>query len=87
MNPVQLTKPADEDIDVHVAEVLAIAKGKDPTELDVALYDHVELDALNRLYDHAGGDGAAEWQFEFALEGITMTIRGDGRISATRREG
>lgn len=74
--------PDSAELDVQLAEVLAAAKGVTPAELDVRLYDHVDPDALERLRTQA----SVEWTFEFAVDGVALTVRSDGSVSGELRD-
>lgn len=55
---------------------IADAKDVDPVELDVALQNWVETDALRRLVDHPSD----AWRLQFELPDHTVTVTGEGVI-------
>ncbi|MFB6095714.1 MAG: HalOD1 output domain-containing protein [Halodesulfurarchaeum sp.] len=59
-----------------VAEAIAEAGRVDPMELDHALADHVDPDALQLLMDHE----SRSWSLSFAFPDHDVTVRGDGWI-------
>lgn len=68
-----------------VVEAVAAETGRDPLELD-PLYDAVDSEALQRVVGPDGeGDPPVE-QFRFRYEGCDVTVAGDGRVTAVRRE-
>lgn len=68
----------NEPISEAVVWAVAEAKGVDPLDLDEALYDRVDPDALERLFesDAAGAD----LRVKFTLAGCEVTVSGDGRV-------
>lgn len=44
-----------------IIEEIASREGVDPLELDVRMYDVIELDALDALIDHQGADVTVEF--------------------------
>jgi hypothetical protein len=82
MARVEREKAEYETIDAAIVRALAAAEDEDPTEVDVCLYDHLNPDALDGLYDSTDPEGTG-WRFEFAAEGYDVTVRSDGRVSVT----
>jgi len=61
-----------EDIVTTVADV----KGVEPTELDYALQEHIDTDALQQL----ASDRDASWMLSFELPDHEITVTNDGLI-------
>lgn len=61
-----------------VVDALSQAEGVDPTELP-PLYDVVDTDALNRLFDPRDRDSVAA-TFSFTVRDWNVFVRGDGRV-------
>ncbi|MFB6079717.1 MAG: HalOD1 output domain-containing protein [Haloferacaceae archaeon] len=80
---LQREKAEYETIDAVIVRTLADATGQDPTDVDFRLYDHLNPDALERLYEDANARDGAGWRFEFAAEGFEVTVQSDGRVSVT----
>jgi len=53
-----------------VVRAVAEAEGVDPAELEVALQNHVEVDAVEALARHAD----STWTLSFELPGHTVTV-------------
>ncbi|MDS0278714.1 hypothetical protein NDI85_12985 [Halomicroarcula sp. S1AR25-4] len=62
-----------------VVQVIAAATGTEPTE-GTPLYDSVDSGALDTLFGDADGD--PDRRFSFTHEGLTVTLTGDGTVSA-----
>lgn len=65
---------------VAVVRAVAEAEGVDPTELRMALYDAVEVDAL----DHLFRDGPGEVTFVF--HGYEVAVDHTGKVQVTHAE-
>lgn len=59
-----------------VIEAIADVESVEPTELDVTLYDSIDLDALERLCEGAGEDLV----LEFAIEEYRVRVRGSSAV-------
>jgi hypothetical protein len=69
----------DVSLSQTIIEAVASAEGVDPTDRDLELYEAVDLEALDALYDRRSpGD---HWQFEFAIDGYLVVVTGDGNVS------
>ena len=75
---------ADASISVTVIEVLASVEDVDPTDTDLRLYDAIDLEALDALFQHHSGDDY--WRFEFSVRGYSVIVDGDGHISVFEQE-
>ena len=62
-----------------VIEAVAAAKGVDPTDCDLKLYEAVDLEALDALFEGRSRDG--RWRFEFSIGDHLVVVEGDGRIT------
>jgi hypothetical protein len=72
-------EPDDESSPAEVIiEALAEAAGDDPVDLP-PLYEFVDADALNALFNHEGA-GDAETLLSFRVEMWNVFVRADGRI-------
>ena len=67
-----------------VIEAIAAAEGTDPSELP-PLYEAVDPDALERLFDRRGGSGEASAVFSFEFETWNVFVAADGRIRVCDR--
>lgn len=68
-------------LSVDVLRTFADAKGVDPEELDVQLYEHIDLEALNRLHRHYEDVDGAFWSIEFSIDDCEFVVRADGTVS------
>lgn len=66
-----------------VLELVASISDEDPVDLE-PLYDYVDPDALDALFDPDRGGPASSVTFEFDVD--TVTVHGDGTVAVHRRE-
>ncbi|UPV75872.1 hypothetical protein M0R89_07380 [Halorussus limi] len=66
-----------------IIEAVAAAEGVDPTDRDLQLYEAVDLEALDALFDRRSSDG--HWQFEFSVDDYLVVVTGDGNVSVWER--
>ena len=59
-----------------VVEAIAEAEACSPHDLEYALYNHIETDALVTLITSEQDD----WKLTFEVPDHTVTVHGDGRI-------
>jgi hypothetical protein len=62
-----------------VIDAIATAEGVDPMSFDLELYEAVDLEALDALFDRRSPDG--HWRFEFSVESYLVVVAGDGNVS------
>ncbi|NHN60789.1 MULTISPECIES: HalOD1 output domain-containing protein [Halorussus] len=74
----------DASLSETVIDAVAAAEGVDPTDADFELYEAVDLEALDALFERRSRDG--RWRFEFTIDGLLVTVDGDGRIAVWERE-
>ena len=55
---------------------IAEAKGIEPDDLDVSIYEYVEPDAIQQLASH----GTTSWTLSFELPSHNVTVTGDGSV-------
>ena len=58
---------------------IAGAEGVDPIECDLELYDAVDLEALDALFEHRSPDD--HWRFEFSVDEYVVTVEGNGDVT------
>ena len=63
-----------------IAEAVAAVEGIDSMDLP-PLYDHVDVEAVNRLLDGRNGAVVSETVIGFTVEGWNVLVRGDGHIA------
>ena len=68
-------------LSVKVVEAFADAKGVEPAEMDVQLYNHVDTEALNRLHRHFMDMDGTFWSMEFTIDDYEFVVRADGTVS------
>jgi hypothetical protein len=66
----------DPTIVTTVIEAVAAAEGSDPTELDLALGEYVNPDALRRLTEHENDS----WWLAFGTADHRVVVAGDGTV-------
>jgi len=64
------------DIVIDLVSALAEAEGVEPHELDYALEEYVDTDAVARL----AAMGNSDWELTFHLPDHTVTLNGAGEI-------
>lgn len=60
----------------EIVTAVAAAEGIAPSELDYALQDHVDVDAIQSLTDHSEGS----WTLSFEVPRHDVTVTGDGVV-------
>lgn len=75
----------DGDRRLSTSVVLAVANAleTDPLALDERLYDVIDPDALDRLFDAGSGDGGPR-RLSFELAGCSVLVRADGHVVVRR---
>ena len=76
-------RDGDAPISQTIIEAVASVEGVDPTDRDLELYEAVDLEALDTLFDRRSSD--AHWQFEFTIDGYLVAVTGEGRVSVWER--
>ena len=66
----------DRSIETEVVYAIADAEGVEPEELDIVLYDYVDLEAIADLVD---GD-TTPWTFSFEILSYVVTVDSDGSV-------
>lgn len=69
-----------ETLSTAVAGMVALKLGVEPTDGDFRLYEHLDPEALDMLYEHARRREGASWRLEFAVGDETVVVRSDGVI-------
>lgn len=80
----ETTGPGEQTLALSIVEAVAATKDTDPTALDLQLSDHVDLDALNTLYNHSTASEETSWQVRFRVDEVEVTVRSNGRIMIER---
>lgn len=78
---VRLDEVTEESVTVAVIEAIAAVEGVSPVDVDVRLYDYLDLEALDDLFSHASRKGNAMWTMEFSVEGYDVTVHDDGAVT------
>jgi hypothetical protein len=60
----------------EIIAAVADAKGVEPKEVDLSLYEHIDPDAIRLLTAHS----TASWTLSFELPEHTVTVTSDGLI-------
>jgi len=60
----------------EIIEAIAEVKGTEPSELGLALYEHIEPEAIQQLASH----GTTSWTLSFDLPEHRVTVTGDGAV-------
>ena len=82
-DPTLLHETRHDGDDVHISttiiQAVAHVEGVDPTGTDLRLYDSVDLEALDALFERRGTD--THWRFEFTVHDYTVIVDGDGYVT------
>jgi hypothetical protein len=65
-----------DDVVRTLLDALAAADECEPVELDFALQDHIDVDALESLLAHPDGS----WTLSFEVPDHSVTVTGDGVV-------
>jgi hypothetical protein len=76
--PVERTA-RNESLAEIVVWTVADAKDVDPMDIDEPLYETIDPDALERLFEGASA-GQSKQRIEFTLAGCDVTVYGDRRV-------
>lgn len=76
-HPHAKTEPT---ISKTIVEMVAEAEGIAPTELDTCLYDVIEPEALNELFQPEDDGPATEGVVSFTFHGYTVTVHSDSSV-------
>lgn len=80
MTAVQAASRREEsepDVTEKIIEAVAGAEGVTPDELDACLYDVIDPDALNALFQQGDDGPATEGSVSFGFHGYTVTVSSD----------
>jgi len=65
-----------ENVSVAVIESIAAVAGTDPLEMEPPLYEAVDTDALDKLFERGDPE-----RVEFEYDGHEVTVTGDGTVT------
>lgn len=63
-------------ISSNIIEAIADSNGVKPRNLDIVLYDHIDLEAVEQLHENS----SSTWKLEFELPKNSVTVNSDGDI-------
>lgn len=75
---------AAESLSTFLAQVVARLHGVDPTGDELRLYDHLDPEALDDLFEHAMSHARTSWKFEVEIGPETIVIDSDGFVRLAR---
>lgn len=87
MQAAQATKSQDRNeqpLSRKIVETVAKAEGIAPTELDTRLYDVIEPEALNNLFQHQEDGSATDRFVSFTFHGYTITVHSDSSVEISQ---
>lgn len=73
------TPDRSEPLSQTVVEAVAMAESVDPLDLTVPLYDAIDPDALDALFQ--SGDASVDGYVEFVYYGYEVTVTADGHVA------
>lgn len=65
-----------QDVIINIANSIADAEGVEPSELDITLEDHIDIEAVVQLVNAEKGS----WRLSFDIPEYTVTVWSDGSI-------
>jgi hypothetical protein len=74
---------AETPISQTIIEAVATVEGVDPLDCDLELYEAVDLEALDALFEHRSSDD--HWRFEFAIDEYVVVVEADGDVTICER--
>lgn len=66
----------DRSIETEVVYAIADAEDVEPEELDIVLYDYIDLEPIANLVD----DDTTSWTFSFEILSYVVTVDSDGSV-------
>jgi hypothetical protein len=63
-------------LSADIIEAVADSEGVEPADLELALGDHIDLDAVNQLAEHSNNT----WTLSFELPEHSVTVTSEGTI-------
>lgn len=66
----------DQTLGAEIVEAVADSEGVEPEDLEIALADYIDVDAVNQLAEHSTGT----WTLRFELPEHSVTVASDGVI-------
>jgi len=73
-------------ISEKVIERVAKAEGVSPVALDTSLYETIDPDALDRLFERTAGNNRMEGTVVFPFQGYDVSVTGEGHVIVEERE-
>lgn len=73
-----------ESLSTALADMVARVKGTDPTENGFRLYEFIDPESLDTLYEHSKRWEASDWRLEFSTGEERVVVRSDGFIRVRR---
>lgn len=81
MSQMQTAVASEGSVSEAVIESVAKAEGVPPTELAAPLYESVDPEALEKVFEASPRAGRMEGQITFPYCGYEVTVAGDGYVS------
>lgn len=72
-------KDGDTSLGVTIIDAIAAVEGIDPTCEDLELYESIDLEAVETLFEQR--PSGERWRFEFTAGGYTVIVDGDGFVT------
>ena len=73
-----------ESLSTFLARLVARVHGVEPTDETFRLYDLVDTEALDDLFDHAMTHARSSWRFELEVGPETVVVDSDGFVRLAR---
>lgn len=70
-----------ESLSLFLVNIVARMHDVEPTDEAFQLYDYVEPDAIDTLFDHAQTHEDASWRFELDIGQETVVVDSDGYVN------
>ncbi|WP_255190747.1 HalOD1 output domain-containing protein [Natronobeatus ordinarius] len=79
--------PQDDALCVNVARKIAAHENEPVETLDPPLYDVIDLEVLEQLFQPVGPRSAVDAVFSFQYRDYTVTVDGSERVTVVERDG
>ena len=76
----ELQDSNEQSISRTIVEAIADAEGVAPTELDTRLYDVIEPEALNELFQQQADGPVTDGTVSFTFHGYKVTVHSDSSV-------
>lgn len=69
-----------ESLSTVLAEAISARQGRSATDPSFRLYEHIDAEALDRLFEHTQAHDSPEWTLSFTVGDEVVTVNSSGLI-------